>query len=602
MKNTPWTRRALLISYLAIVLTAIWFPKWNSLYTRATISWDISGYYTYLPATFIYQDLAQLEFMDEIIQNYIPTPYLGQAYRHENGNYIMKYPAGQAVLLFPSFLIGHTVALLTDFPADGFSRPYQVAVHFGSILVAFLGLWVLSRFLLQFFDDKTTALSILTIGIGTNYLAYTAIEGAMTHNYLFTLYALLLWVTHRWHQQPTYRRSLAIGALIGLMMLTRPTEVVAVFIPLLWNWRGITRQASFFIKNSPHIILAVVVTALIGSIQLIYWKVYSGHWLEYSYQDQGFSFLNPHVYEVLFTFKKGWLVYTPLMLFAMIGWLPWFKNYRPYFGAAFVYFLFNLWLVSSWDIWWYGGSFGQRALVQSYAVMALPLAAFYAWVQRKTWLRMLLVGPALFAIFLNIFQMYQSQVGILDPENVTRRFYWRIFLKPSIQETDVFLMDIKEDYRNTRWKIHEIARDSFDFLPVSDPKITDKIPCSQPHATFVNEASPFSKTVRAPIPSYADPEIGKLKISAYFFLPEIEWNIWLTPEFTVQFWKGEEMIKHALIRPARIMQQTKWKECWIDTSIPGNQPDEIRVFLHLPRGTVLMYMDDLSIEYYETEP
>ena len=30
-------------------------------------------------------------------------------------------------------------------------------------------------------------------------------------------------------------------------------------------------------------------------------------------------------------------------------------------------------------LWWYGGSIGQRALVQSYAVLALPWAAAVAW-------------------------------------------------------------------------------------------------------------------------------------------------------------------------------------------------------------------------------
>ena len=43
-----------------------------------------------------------------------------------------------------------------------------------------------------------------------------------------------------------------------------------------------------------------MVTALVGFIQLAYWKYASGEWLVYSYEDQGFSWLKPHLYEGIF--------------------------------------------------------------------------------------------------------------------------------------------------------------------------------------------------------------------------------------------------------------------------------------------------------------
>ena len=32
-------------------------------------------------------------------------------------------------------------------------------------------------------------------------------------------------------------------------------------------------------------------------------------------------------------------------------------------------------MTAAWDIWWYGGSFGQRALIQAYPVLLFPIAA-----------------------------------------------------------------------------------------------------------------------------------------------------------------------------------------------------------------------------------
>ncbi len=53
--------------------------------------------------------------------------------------------------------------------------------------------------------------------------------------------------------------------------------------------------------------------------QLLYWKLVSGNWLFYSYGNEGFDFLHPHIFDGLFCFKNGWLSYTPIMLFGLIG-------------------------------------------------------------------------------------------------------------------------------------------------------------------------------------------------------------------------------------------------------------------------------------------
>ncbi|MBK8444446.1 MAG: hypothetical protein IPL35_13975 [Sphingobacteriales bacterium] len=58
------------------------YPKWKQSRTEATLSWDVSGYYMYLPAIFIYKDLRHCAFGDDIIQKYYPSPAFEQAYLH----------------------------------------------------------------------------------------------------------------------------------------------------------------------------------------------------------------------------------------------------------------------------------------------------------------------------------------------------------------------------------------------------------------------------------------------------------------------------------------------------------------------------------------
>jgi len=377
-----------------LVLCCLWiwivgffyYPKWNKSRTEATISWDVSGYYYYLPALFIYHDIKHLAWSDSIQQKYYPASTQYQAFDHPSGVKVMKYAAGMAVQYLPWFLIAHGIAQLTHFPADGFSPPYQFMLSFGSIFMACLGLWFIRRLLLNYFSDSVVAITLLLLVIGTNYLNYSAIDGAMTHNYLFTLYAMLLWFTDRWYRQPSWFDSFAIGACLGLAALTRPTEIIAGGIPLLWGLTDIRKlpaRLQYWWEQRRYLILAIGVMAAIGSIQIIYWKWVAGEFLVYSYQDQGFSWLHPHLGNGLFSYKKGWLVYTPMMALALIGFYYLWQHWRSLFWATLTFAMAFIYITFAWDIWWYGGSLGQRAMVQSYAVLTIPLAAMVT--QIKTW-------------------------------------------------------------------------------------------------------------------------------------------------------------------------------------------------------------------------
>jgi Dolichyl-phosphate-mannose-protein mannosyltransferase len=223
----PNSMTAFFLCSLFIVVAAFcYYPKWQQRYTEATLSWDVSGYYMYLPAIFIYKDLKELNFRDDIIQKYKPSPEFGQAFRHPSGNFVMKYSCGQALQYLPWFTIGHLLAKPLGYPADGFSKPYQVAIGWGSLLVVLLGLWFLRKNLLYYFSEKATAITLLLLVFGSNYLNYSAFDGAMTHNWLFTLYCLLIYSSIRFYQKPSYSWAIFTGILIGWAALTRPTEII----------------------------------------------------------------------------------------------------------------------------------------------------------------------------------------------------------------------------------------------------------------------------------------------------------------------------------------------------------------------------------------
>ena len=151
------------------------YPRWKNAGTEATISWDVSGYYWYLPSIFIYEDLKHQSFKDNILQKYGPTNMdFQQAVRLQNGDYAMKYSSGMAVMYLPFFSIANALADPLDFQQDGFSPPYQFAIQAGGLLVALLGLWYFRKLLLNFYSDRVVAASMAILVLGTNYLNYSS--------------------------------------------------------------------------------------------------------------------------------------------------------------------------------------------------------------------------------------------------------------------------------------------------------------------------------------------------------------------------------------------------------------------------------------------
>jgi len=101
----------------------------------------VFGYYLYLPFTFIYNDLGlqHKEILDQLISQYNLTSGFYQATISPVNNWVMKYSMGMAVYYSPGFFVAHVIALFTDYPADGFSEPYQWALIINSTLFAFWG-------------------------------------------------------------------------------------------------------------------------------------------------------------------------------------------------------------------------------------------------------------------------------------------------------------------------------------------------------------------------------------------------------------------------------------------------------------------------------
>lgn len=587
-----------LLSATVIVATTFIWPRYERQYTEAPIAWDVSGYYLYLPAIFIYHDLKELKFLPAIFEKYKPSISPDQAFALGNTpqgrpHYVMKYSAGMAVLYLPFFLLAHLVALLGPWPADGFSWPYQVAIQWGGVLVSLWGLWLLLRLLMQYFSGVIAGITVLVVGLGTNFFNYATYDSGNVHGWLFALLAAVVWLTDRWYRSPSLKTAALLGLCIGLAALARPTEILYALVPLLWGMCQPQRTLRLWRQHLSSLAAAVALTAAVGFVQLLYWKYVANEWLVYSYQNQGFSFLKPHFKDVFFSWRKGWLIYTPLMAFSLLGFPFLWKYNRKLFWPVLIFFFVNTWIVASWDIWWYGGAFGQRAMIQSYTLLALPMAALFSWAYRRKWVWRLVLLVLALGLFLNQFQTWQAHNGPFETEAMTHAYYWRIFLKTKEDPYDRLLLD------NTDVPPDDLVLGDTllfeDFENFSDSSaIKIGVALSGNKSLWLPPKEGYSGSVYLPKANQIAPG-DWLQIAAWFYGPTKEWEPWHMPQFVVFLENKGQLMHQRMIRPFRVVADNEWRQVPLYLHVPDKEFDRLRIFLLNPRSKVSLHMDDLCV-------
>jgi hypothetical protein len=451
-----YSKYALLFSVAVFIFFGFfYYPKWQNTKAEATISWDVSGYYTYLPAIFIYQDLQHCAFVDSLNTIYQFSPDNQQLVPQTNGNVIIKYPIGQAIMMAPFFGMAHfTTTYFTTKPADGYSYWYQLFLGVGVFCYAIFGLILFRTLLLQYFTESTTAVTIICIALGSNLLNYGAIDQCMTHAPLFMLYSALLLRIITVYKKPITQNFVIVGLLYGLMVIIRPTEIIAGILICLWGVSTIDEfknRCSFIAKHINKYLILVFVFIIVLFIQLLYWKIISNHWIVYSYTNQGFNFLHPYWRGFLFSARCGWLRYCPIMLITIVGFCIVFFQQKNRW-AILLFSAVNVYIICSWDIWWFGG----RAMVQSYVVMSFALAAIIQYCNASSWLKYILYIGLLATGYINIWWTINAHGGKILVADVTKGYFMHTYGRWKTNDDIIKLLDNEDWCRAVPKKIDTI--------------------------------------------------------------------------------------------------------------------------------------------------
>ncbi len=386
------------------------------------INSDGKGYYAYLPAIFIYKDL-QFGFVEGYEYQYYPgNRSVYKEFRMPAGDRVVnKYFPGMAVIWLPFFLLGHLFAWLEVFPRDGYSLPYQAAIAFSALFFLWIGAKLLFRLLKKFSaTDGEAALLTLTVTLGTNLLFFTLVESSMTHVYSFALITGFLVTAYNLLHSYRTKWLLLTVFLYLLIVLIRPTNaLVLLLIPFLaGNTSTLVHAFRNVVSDKAGMITGMIIAAILVFIPFLLWKEQTGKWLVYTYGEEKLNFLQPNVLNILFSYNRGWFLYTPLALVSLFGLVRLFRENRFGFFWVLLFLFLFIYTLSSWWVWYYASKCGQRVFIDIYALVGVLLLYLLRMPVRKIG-RTLIQTLFVMLILLNGWQFHQHYHWIFPPSTIT---------------------------------------------------------------------------------------------------------------------------------------------------------------------------------------
>jgi hypothetical protein len=327
------------------------------------------------------------------------------------GRRINFAPIGSAVAWAPFYAVGHLIALASGAPADGYSRPYVIAVTYGSALYGVAAV-LLAAAIARRVVGRGLGASLL-VAAGTPLVFYVYVAPPFAHATSAFGVSLFLWLWLRARENWTVRNALWLGLAGGFMAMVREQDAAFAIGPAIdfvrWAWRSGGVAAV-----GPARSLAIAITGVVSFLvawmpQLVAYLSLNGRPGPSSYATRKMTWTSPHALDVLVSPEHGLLAWTPLAVLALaglvllaLGRVARERRDAAWIGAlALVMFALQIYLSGAVDSWTVAGAFGQRRFVATSCLLTLGLAALMSAARTRS-ARVLLAVAVVLCVWWNL--------------------------------------------------------------------------------------------------------------------------------------------------------------------------------------------------------
>jgi len=597
------SKRFALIVALIFTISFVWIKAFHM--PKNVIGYDTLGYYLYFPALQLHNDigLKDRKWLEDANNKENLTPWFYQFYQEEgNENWIIKYTPGWIVMHYPFVLSGHIYAKVNSLPTDGFGKPYQMGLLAGSFFYIFLGYYFMVLALAKLFSNATAFWLAALLTVGTNVLHMFGIGPLAIHTVIFALNGVILWLVVKYQDNPTFGTRFFGGLLVGLIALSRPTDVFSgVFLLAFWLSWPIKFNAELFRK-----ILPVGLGFMLPILPLlIYWKFVSGSFFINSYGNnpgEGLDLFTPYILEFLFSARKGWFVFTPIVILFIPGFVYLYRKEKTWFWPTLIYSLLMLWVTASWTNWWYAsGSYSARSIIPSLVFLAVPLGFLLEKIRTRGFVRQTLNYALIAALlFINLFYAWQFEHYILTAERNTWPYLFKTFLKTKAPEGSANLLAI--DRANVTWDMvpnkDEYSYNGLAFYDFEEVGNSNSIPGVCGKSGLLTQENAFSSGAEVPYGVITDKDHIYVRIKGWAFIPDTS-KIKNTELLAViHYWHGRKPYGYNSTR-IQLKNVIGWQSFEVTSISPviRSSSDKMKSYLWFPKGDTVA-IDNIQIGAY----
>ena len=417
-RRTPNTDAATRQRWIGAIV-AFWIlslPVWHQVGAR--VSGEGIAYYVYLRSAVFDRDLDfsneyeafNLDDIDpRLINNLTPT-----------GVPRNVHSVGPAVVWAPFLAVGQALESLGTNPTEmtpfgverrtrtalnrdtlgpGYSHPSVAAVGFGSIVLLGLASVLWYREIAQTLAPRDAAVGVIGVIIAGPLLWYTFFEPSMSHapTAACLVFAMVAW--RAWARDPSVGRALLIGLTAGLLAMQRWQFILWIVVPLghllivavqraRWDYgsrapMGVSGGRMTIPVLGGHLGLMLLGTVIGLLPQFFAWKLVWGSWLINPMGGGYLSWSEPEILGVLWSLRHGLFTWHPVLLLAVIGFIPAWKLDRALTGVSLGLLLVMVYVNGAVTDWWGNDAFGQRRFAGLYPAFAWGLSAALASVPSR---------------------------------------------------------------------------------------------------------------------------------------------------------------------------------------------------------------------------
>jgi hypothetical protein len=407
---------------------------------------DPVGYYSWLRSAVCDHDLDVTNEFEHFLS---PETAASKTFKQTtpNGYRHNQWPAGSALLWSPLYLLTHASLILAHASGlaakpDCYGLAYEFAASLNSSLYGLGSVLLCYRMARHFFGQFSALVAASVIWFATPLVFYTFSNPLMAHTtdtFVCTLFIFVWWHTD---QKPSWRGGLLVGLVLGLATWVRTQNALFLAAPgLLAGFdlvqairQGQAAHAQTIILRGLAILAGF---ASVFSLLMLFWHHLYGTWIVNTYAYAGvkwnrFDWSAPHMLDVFISSDRGMFVWSPILLFALIG-VWWLRSVQPRLTIFMsILFLIQLYVVSSWWFWSGAVAFGPRFWTNMVALFTLGLAALLAHMPQQVPRRALIVAGGGFVLWnlLLIVQYALETIPRSGPVDIGKMVKYQFLIVP----------------------------------------------------------------------------------------------------------------------------------------------------------------------------